>query len=278
LQLYVQRPSGAEAVPVAKSILKRVLDTISFLVRRGLPMWTRIFCGALLLVGTAAAQTATPPPSASTPSSTASTPEAAPKTLTIPAGSRIPLSLKQAISTKTAREGDPVYCETTFPFVINDRIVVPPGTYVQGKLMHAQRGGRVKGRAEVMIHFTSLIYPSGYTVMLGGSLENVPGTEHTSVKGPEGTVRQDSDAGRKATTIGTSAATGAGIGAIARGVKGAGIGAGIGGAAGAAIAMLTRGSDVRLEPGTSIEMEVQRDVTVDASRISARQEVLVRHD
>lgn len=250
-------------------------------------MRTRLVCSVLLLSGFAAAQGANQPAQQSTPASataTSATPssatpaEAAPKTLTIPAGTRIPLSLKQAISTKTAKEGDPVYCETTFPFVLNDRIVVPPGTYVQGKLSHVQRGGRVKGRAEVLIHFTSLIYPSGYTVMLGGSLENVPGTEHTSVKGSEGTVRQDSDTGKKVGTIAGTATTGAVIGAIAHGAKGAGIGAAGGGAVGAAIAMLTRGSDVRLEPGTSIEMEVQRDVTVDAGRISARQEVLVRHD
>src|SRR5215471_3613892 len=194
-------------------------------------MWTRVFCVALLVVGVAAAQNTAPAGSGPAANSPTTTPtkdpaaEAAPRILTIPAGSRIPLSLKQAISTKTAKEGDPVYCETTFPFVINDKIVVPPGTYVQGKLMHVQRGGRLKGRAEVMIHFTSLIYPSGYTVMLGGALENVPGTEHTSVKGSEGTVRQDSDAGSKAKTIGTGAATGAGIGGIAaRSVKGAGIG------------------------------------------------------
>jgi hypothetical protein len=250
-------------------------------------MWTRIFCIALVLIGTAVAQNATPAPGASTPG-TASTPAAAsanasateptPTTLTIPAGARIPLALKQAISTKTAKEGDPVYCETTFPYVINDRILIPPGTYVQGKVSHAQRGGRVKGRAEVLIHFTSLIYPSGYTVMLGGSLENVPGTEHTSVKGSEGTVRQDSDTGKKVGTIAGTATTGAVIGAIAHGAKGAGIGAAGGGAVGAAIAMLTRGSDVRLESGTSIEMEVQRDVVVDAKRISARQEVLVHNE
>ena len=250
-------------------------------------MRTRLVCSVLWLSGFAAAQSANQPPQGSTPASasastatsaSATATDAAPKTLTIPAGTRIPLSLKQAISTKTAKEGDPVYCETTFPFVMNDRIVVPPGTYVQGKLSHVQRGGRVKGRAEVLIHFTSLIYPSGYTVMLGGSLENVPGTEHTSVKGSEGTVRQDSDTGKKVGTVAGTATTGAVIGAIAHGAKGAGIGAAGGGAVGAAIAMLTRGSDVRLEPGTSIEMEVQRDVTVDANRISARHEVLVRHD
>jgi len=57
------------------------------------------------------------------------------------------------------------------------------------------------------------------------------------------------------------------LGGIAGGGKGAGIGAGAGGVAGMAIAMLSRGSDVRLEPGSSIEMQVQRDVTVDADRI-----------
>jgi hypothetical protein len=197
-------------------------------------------------------------------------------TLSIPAGTRIPLSLKQAISTKTAKDGDPVYAETAFPFVVNDRVVIPAGTYIQGKIERSQRGGHVKGRAEVLIHFTSMIYPSGYTVMLGGSIENTPGAEHTSMKDSEGTIRQDSDAARKAREAAGGATTGAVIGAVTNGGKGAGIGAGVGGVAGLAIGMLSRGADIRLEPGTSIEMEIQREVTVDADRISSKQEVIVR--
>ena len=188
--------------------------------------------------------------------------------ITIPAGTSIPLSLKQAISTKTARSGDPVYAETAFPFVLNERVVIPAGTYVQGKIERVQRGGHVKGRAEVLIHFTSIIYPNGYTVMLGGSVENTPGAEKTSMKDSEGTIRQDSEAGRKAETAAGAATTGAAISGITNGIKGAGIGAGIGGAAGLAVGMLSRGADVRLEPGTSIQMEIQREVTVDASRVS----------
>jgi hypothetical protein len=198
-------------------------------------------------------------------------------TFVIPAGSRVPLSLKQAISTKTAKTGDPVYAETAFPFVMNQHIVIPAGTYIQGKIERAQRGGHVKGRAEVLIHFTSMIYPSGYTVMLGGSIENTPGAEKTSMKDSEGTIRQDSDAGKKAKSAAEGATTGAVIGAVTNGGKGAGIGAGIGGVAGLAVAMLSRGADVRLEPGTSIEMEIQREVTVDATRITSRREVVVRN-
>jgi type IV secretory pathway VirB10-like protein len=226
----------------------------------------------VLLTGIAVAQT-TLAPNPAAPSVESEKP-----TLTIPAGTRIPLSLKQAISTKTAKTGDPVYAETAFPFVVNDRIVIPAGTYIQGKIERAQRGGHVKGRAEVLIHFTSMIYPNGYTVMLGGSIENTPGAEKTSMKDSEGTIRQDSETGRKVKSAAEGAGTGAVIGAVTNGGKGAGIGAGIGGVAGLAIGMLSRGADVTLPRGTSIEMEIQRDVTVDASRITSRREVIVRND
>jgi hypothetical protein len=225
----------------------------------------------LLVAGMLVAQSA-PAADPAPPSSDSGNP-----ILTIPAGTRVPLSLKQAISTKTARDGDPVYAETAFPFVVNDRVLIPAGTYIQGKITHVKRGGHVKGRAEVLIHFTSMIYPSGYTVMLGGSVENTPGAEKTTMKDSEGTIRQDSETGRKARSAAEGATTGAVIGAVTNGGKGAGIGAGIGGVAGLAIGMLSRGADVRLEPGTSIEMEIQREVTVDSSRISSRREVIVRN-
>lgn len=213
----------------------------------------------LLLSGVMVAQTAPP--------TTPATAQTAEHSVIIPVGAKIPLSLKQAISTKTAKEGDPVYAETSFPYAVNDRIVIPTGTYVQGKITRVERGGHVKGRSQLLIHFTSMIYPSGYTVLLGGSVENTPGTEKTSMKDSEGTIQQDSDAGRKARDAAGGATTGAVIGAITDGGKGAGIGAGIGGVTGLAISMLSRNSDVRLPPGTGIEMQIQREVTVDASRI-----------
>jgi hypothetical protein len=186
----------------------------------------------------------------------------------IPAGTKVALRLKQANSTKTAREGDAVYAETTFPIAIDDRILIPVGTYVQGKISHIQRGGHIKGRAELLIHFTSLIYPSGYTVMLPGALDNEPGAEHATMKDAGGPVRLDSDTGKKMETVAKTAGTGAGIGGLGTGTwKGAGIGGGIGAGVGAAIGMLSRGADVRLEPGTSVEMVIQRSVALDGSRL-----------
>ena len=210
----------------------------------------------------------------STPQSTTTTKVAPsdPNMLTIPAGAKIPLSLKQAISTKNAREGDAVYAETAFPFVIDNRVIVPAGSYIQGTISHVERGGRLKGRAEILMHFTSMIYPSGYTVMLPGSVENTPGADNKSVKDEEGTIQQDKDTGKKiedAAKGGVYGTTGGAVaGGLAGGLHGAQIGAGAGAAAGIGWALLKRGNDVRLDVGTSIEMEIQRSITVDASRIS----------
>src|SRR5260370_20643392 len=80
---------------------------------------------------------------------------------TIPAGTKIPLLLKQAISTKNAREGDAVYAETAFPFVFDNRVLVPAGTYIQGKISHVERGGRLKGRGGDPVYLTPRVFSKG---------------------------------------------------------------------------------------------------------------------
>ena len=84
--------------------------------------------------------------------------------MTVPAGTKIPLALKQGISTHSARVGDPVYAQTAFPIVENNTIVIPAGTFVQGTIRSIVRPGRVKGRAQLQMTFTSMIFPNGYTV------------------------------------------------------------------------------------------------------------------
>jgi|SRR5579871_363059 len=235
----------------------------------------RFLCTVLLISGLAFGQATVTPkganestanPAPAHQAATASDPNAA----IIPAGTKVPLVLKQAISTKNAREGDAVYAETAFPFVLNDRVLIPAGTYIQGKISHTERSTRGK-RAEILIHFTSMIYPSGYTVMLPGSVENTPGADDHTVKDAEGTIQQDKDTGKRVEEAAKGAAVGGTVGTIggvaAGGVNGARIGGLAGLAGGAAWALLKHGPDVKLDIGTSIEMEIQRAVTVDASRI-----------
>ena len=190
--------------------------------------------------------------------------------ITIPAGTTMPVKLNHAISTKSARTGDKVYAETTFPLVKDEQVLIPSGTFVQGVISKVQRPGRVKGRAEVLIHFTTLIFPSGYTVMLPGAVEQLHGAEHQQVNDKEGTLRQEGEKGKDVATVASTAGAGALIGAAAGGGKGLGIGAASGGAAGLAIALLSRGSDLRLNSGDTLEMVFQRAVTLDRDRLQRR--------
>lgn len=190
--------------------------------------------------------------------------------VTLPAGLKVPLVIKHAISTKSARENDPIYAETNFPVVIDNRVVIPVGTYVQGVISRVQRPGRVKGRGELLVHFNTLIFPNGYTIVLPGALDNIPGAEQSHMKGNEGTVQGEGSKGKDVGTVASTAGTGAMIGAIAGNGKGAGIGALGGGVAGLATVLFTRGPDLRIENGTTIEMQLERPITIDRDRAMAK--------
>jgi type IV secretion system protein VirB10 len=147
-------------------------------------------------------------------------------------------------------------------------MAIPAGTFVQGVISHIKRSGRMSGRAELQFYFTTMIFPSGYTVSLPGSVENLPGSEKANVTDKEGTIQRQGDTGKEAGQVAGTAATGAAIGGMAtQSIKGAGIGAGIGGATGLAIAMLGHSSDVRLENGTPVEMALDRPLTLNLDKV-----------
>jgi type IV secretion system protein VirB10 len=194
--------------------------------------------------------------------------EPAKPTLTVPTGTQIPLKLSQGISTKNARIGDPVYAETVFPVTQNDRILIPAGTFIQGRITEIHRAGRVKGKAEFLMHFTTMIFKSGYTIMLPGAVEGMPGSEQQKIKDKEGTIQQEGTKGKDLETVGKVAGAGAGVGSIAgRSLKGAGIGGAAGAAAGLWYVLLTRGPDVTLPAGTSVEMVLERPLVLQESKI-----------
>lgn len=227
----------------------------------------RTLTALLVLMSTAVAQDA---PKASQPGLVAGA-HANADEIVIPAGTKVPIKLENAISTKSNQQGDPVYAVTTFPVVLNEHIVIPAGTYVQGRIMQIKPAPRFKGRAEVMMHFTTLIYPGGYTVMLPGSIENAPAVDKAKVKDKEGTIRADSDKGTKAAEVAVPAAEGGAMaGGLASGSRGGALaGAGLGAAVGVGIAMFSHGNEVKLMPGTTLEVVLQRDVAVKADRIKA---------
>ncbi len=77
------------------------------------------------------------------------------------------------------------------------------------------------------------------------------------------------DKGTDVGTIVKSTGIGAGIGAIAsRSAGGAGIGAGVGAAVGLATVLLTRGPELELPRGTTVDVVLDRNVSLDASRVT----------
>ena len=186
------------------------------------------------------------------------------RTVTIPAETRVLLQLRSPIDTKSAHVGDGVYCQTSFPVTQDNVVVIPAGTYVKGEIAHVERAGRIKGRAQILFHFNTMIFPNGYTVDLPGALKSEPGATNSSISDEEGTVRANSQKGKDAGTVAKTGATGAVIGAVATGrAKDAGIGGLAGAAVGLGQVLFTRGQDVRIEQGTSLEMVLQRPLTVD---------------
>src|SRR5271154_3244091 len=195
-------------------------------------------------------------------------------TYTVPAGTKILLSLKNGINTKTAQQGDGVYLVSSFPVVGNSRVMVPVGVYVQGVVDRVQRPGRVKGRAQLDLHFTTMIFPNGQVVEVPGVLNSLPGSDGPKVKGSEGTVEQAGSKGRDVGNVLKGAAIGAEAGAIAGGVNGsAGKGVGYGGLAGAAAGtiytLFTRGNDIVIPSGTSVEMVLQRPLVLQESQLAS---------
>lgn len=185
----------------------------------------------------------------------------------VPAGTKVPLTLTQGITTKTAKEGDPVYAQTAFPITQNNRIVIPAGSYVQGVVRRVVRPGRVKGRAELQMNFTSMIFPNGYTVLLPATVQGVPGSQNVDTKGPEGTIQGQGSKGKDAATIAKTTAAGAGVGAISGNGKGAGIGAAAGSALGIATVLMTRGPEIQLDPGSSVEMILERELNLEGAKL-----------
>jgi hypothetical protein len=216
-------------------------------------------------------QTATPP---GTPAAVDSTPGR--KIYTVPSGTRVLLQLRSAVNTKSAKPGDGVYLASTFPVVVGTRVMIPAGVYVQGVVDRVVRAGRVKGRAQLDMHFTSMIFPNGTVVEIPGMVDSLPGAKKQSVKNDgEGTIEQDGEKGRNAGEVAKIAIpTGGTIGSIG-GLEGGhpivggivGIAAGL--AATGIVSLFTRGADVDIANGSQVEMVLQRPLLLEEENLSA---------
>lgn len=192
--------------------------------------------------------------------------------IVVKSGTRIPLVLVNGISTKNSHEGDRVYLQTSFPIAANNRIIIPQGSFVNGTITQMKRPGKIKGRGELYLRFDSIILPNGVQRDFRGTVSGLDGDQDSSIK-KEGKIEGDSTKGDDAGKIIGPTVTGTEIGSIAGAAtgnvgRGAGIGAGIGAATGLAAVLLTRGPDMRLARGTSLEMQLDRDLAFTREEVN----------
>jgi hypothetical protein len=183
----------------------------------------------------------------------------------VPQGTHVLLRMMNSINTRTAAEGDQVYLQTSVPIAADGHILVPAGSYVQGVITHAKRSGMVAGRAELGIRLETLTLPGGKAMKIAPRLGSVDG-EGTGqkVEKDEGIVKQAPDHLKDLAQIAIWAGHGAAVGGIAdRSWTGAGIGAGAGSAVGLASVLLTRGKEVQLRQGSTLDVVFDRAITIE---------------
>lgn len=231
---------------------------------------TLLVAAFLLLTGAGYAQSSATSPSGQRNAARASTASPAAKVpayIQVPAGTEIPLVLENAISTRSARAGDPVYCQTVYPVLVGGRVVIPAGSYMSGEVVSSQRPIRIKGKIEMVLKLTQLILPNGYTVSLTGSPSNV-GTGGRETMGKEGQIKGPGSKAQDAEVIVGSTAAGGTIGAVAtRSATGGQVGLGVGAAASLLAVLLSHGRDVNLPRGTTLEARLDHPLELLASRV-----------
>src|SRR5208337_5087672 len=145
----------------------------------------------------------------------------------------------------------------------------------QGVVDRIQRGGRIKGQAQLDMHFTSIIFPNGSVVEIPGVVDSMPGAKNQSVKDDgEGTIQQNGDKGREAGQVAEIALpTGAGVGTIGGASTGhpiegglAGLGAGL--ATVGLVSLFTRNAEVEIPSGTQVEMLLQQPLRLEESNVA----------
>jgi hypothetical protein len=166
--------------------------------------------------------------------------------VTIPAGTRLPLSLMTALESDTSVVEDRVAATLTSAVAIDGRDVLPAGTRMAGTVTAVESSGRVKGRAMIAFRFTSLR----------------AGDQEYEVQSAPVSRTAAATKSKDATKVGIGAGAGAIVGGILGGKKGAAEGAAVGGGAGAGVVLATKGDEIRLAPGADVTSQLTAPLTI----------------
>lgn len=179
---------------------------------------------------------ATPPP----------TPPPAIRLHTLEPGTSVALQLDQDVISGVALVGDPVTAQVIQAVSVDDRIVIPVGSKVEGSVTEVKPAKRFGGQAMVTVRFDAVLLPSGDAVLVEGSMSAYAKKETAK------------DAG----TIAGGTAGGALLGKVlGDGKKDTAVGAVVGGAIATAIAS-RKGDEAFLPAGSEAVVVTREQVRV----------------
>jgi len=171
-----------------------------------------------------------------------------PPTLTIPAGTFVTVRLMGGLSSDTNVQGDGFSATLEQPVVVDGWVVARRGQIAVGRVVSAQKAGRVKGVSSLGVALSDLPLVNGRQMPVQSQLIQ------TSA-GPS--------KGRDAAAIAGTTGLGAAIGGAVDGGFGAGIGAAAGAAAAVAGVLLTPGRPTVMAPETLLTFRLQEPITIN---------------
>lgn len=166
--------------------------------------------------------------------------------IVLPAGTQLAVRLTTGLDSKSNTAGDVFEGVLEHPIVVGDRVALPKGAEVKGKVTQAVPSGRLKQRAELWVTLTE--------VSAKGKSYEIATTTAGHKEGSKAT--------RDIIFIGGGAGAGAAIGGIAGGGKGAAIGTAVGAGGGTAAAMLTGQRDIKFPPETLLNFRLEQELKV----------------
>ena len=159
--------------------------------------------------------------------------------------------MNQYLSSDHNQAGDSFSATLVQPLVVNGVVVAEPGQTIAGRVVDAQKAGRIEGTSRLQVQLTELTLVDGQQIPIQ--------SQFISRQGP-------TSVGQDAGVIAGTTGLGAAIGAAADWGKGAAIGAGAGAAAGILGVLLTRGQPTVIAPEQVLTFRIEYPVTITTDR------------
>jgi hypothetical protein len=138
--------------------------------------------------------------------------------------------------------------------------VVTPETYkdalIEAEVVTAKASGKVSGKSELLFAFDRLVLKDGTVIPITADLTGIQNSKGVANVDEEGHAIGKSSKKKDIMRAALLTGIGAAIGGVAGGGGGAAKGAAIGAALGLTIAFSTRGPDIKIDPGSIVQLTV----------------------